>query len=290
LHRGAQIEILGGQPNAAEPQMQRALAAAAQARDEALRANLASSFAHILIGEGDRLDEALALADVAEANASDIGARVGWRTARARVIARRGRGAQAERLVREGLGLAEQTDSTDLRANALLYAADVRRIAGRPAEAEPFERRALRLFQRRGATAQAAVVGAMLKVSAPAPEPETLQSPAPEPETPPTEIADAPVLAEEPATESEAVEQPPETKTPEETPATSANEEAKTETLGPADSGPDDAYEPPSSGWSVPEPPEEKDAASPPDPASVSPSGSAGPSAEEESKKRWFSR
>ena len=78
--------------------------------------------------------------------------------ARARVMVRRGRGALAERLVREAVSLAEQTDSTDLRATALLDAADVRRQAGRPAEAEPFEKRALRLFERRGATAQAAMV------------------------------------------------------------------------------------------------------------------------------------
>jgi hypothetical protein len=163
LHRVAEIEVLAGQPHAAEPQMQRALAAATNARDEGLRASLAGSFAHILVADDERLDEALALADVAEAHALDIAANVGWRMARARVLVRRGRGQQAERLVRQGLSLAEQTDSTDLRANTLVYAADVRRWAGRPAEAEPFERRALRLFERRGATAQAAAVAAILR-------------------------------------------------------------------------------------------------------------------------------
>jgi hypothetical protein len=163
LHRTAQIEVLAGQPNAAEPQMQRALAAAANARDDALRAALAGSFAHILVADDERLDEALALADVAESHADGIASEVAWRMARARVLVRRGRAKQAEALVREGLSLAEQTDSTDLRSNTLVYAADVRRQAGRPAEAEPFERRAHRLFQRRGATAQAAAVQAILR-------------------------------------------------------------------------------------------------------------------------------
>jgi hypothetical protein len=163
LHRTAQIEVLAGQPNAAEPQMQRALAAAANARDDALRAALAGSFAHILVADDERLDEALALADVAESHADGTASDVAWRMARARVLVRRGRAKQAEALVREGLSLAEQTDSTDLRANTLAYAADVRRQAGRPAEAEPFERRAHRLFQRRGATAQAAAVQAILR-------------------------------------------------------------------------------------------------------------------------------
>jgi len=96
---------------------------------------------------------------------------VGWRLARARVMVRRGRGALAERLVREAVSLAEQTDSTDLRATALLDAADVRRQAGRPAEAEPFEKRALRLFERRGATAQAATVIGFQTPQAPEPDP-----------------------------------------------------------------------------------------------------------------------
>ena len=165
LHRAAQIEVLAEQPNAAEPLMQRALAAATHARDDGLRASLAASYAHVVL-EDDRLDEALALADVAEAHAGDLTTQVGWRTARARVMVRRGRGALAERLIREGVGIAEQTDSTDLRASALVWAADVRRRAGRPAEAEPFERRALRLFERRGATAQAASVAATARPGA----------------------------------------------------------------------------------------------------------------------------
>jgi hypothetical protein len=133
--------------------------------------------------EDDRLDEALALADVAEAHAGDLTTQVGWRTARARVMVRRGRGALAERLIREGVGIAEQTDSTDLRASALVWAADVRRHAGRPAEAEPFERRALRLFERRGASAQAAAVASRL-----AQTPDRA-APAPQPTAPPVEPA-----------------------------------------------------------------------------------------------------
>jgi hypothetical protein len=173
--------------------MQRALAAATHARDDRLRASLAASYAHVVL-EDDRLDEALALADVAEAHAGDLTTQVGWRTARARVMVRRGRGALAERLIREGVGIAEQTDSTDLRASALVWAADVRRQAGRPAEAEPFERRALRLFERRGATAQAAAVAVRL---APAPDRSTptqeTTAPPVEPEPVTTESSDPPI-------------------------------------------------------------------------------------------------
>jgi len=186
LQRGAQVEVLAGQGAAAEPLMQRALAAATHARDDQLRARLAASYAHVVL-EDDRLDEALALAEVAEAHAGDLTTQVRWRTARARVMVRRGRGALAERLIREGVSIAEQTDSTDLRASALVWAADVRRQAGRPAEAEPFERRALRLFERRGATAQAAAVAARLK-----PTPDRA-APSPQPTAPPVDPDPAPM-------------------------------------------------------------------------------------------------
>ncbi len=174
LRRSAEIETLAGEGPAAELQMQRAMAAVTNARDERLRAEIAGAFAHLLAADDDRLDEALALADVAETHAGGIAAQVAWRMARARVMVRRGRGAHAERLVREGLSLAEQTDSTDLRANTLVHTGDVRRFAGRPAEAEPFERRALRLFERRGATAQADAVRAVVR---PAETPEPMEDP-----------------------------------------------------------------------------------------------------------------
>jgi hypothetical protein len=179
--------------------MQRALAAAANARDDALRAALAGSFAHILVADDERLDEALALADVAESHADGIASEVAWRMARARVLVRRGRAKQAEALVREGLSLAEQTDSTDLRANTLVYAADVRRQAGRPAEAEPFERRAHRLFQRRGAAAQAAAVQAILRPAGDPPVGDGAGALPPVDDAPQTAETEQAVVAAEPA-------------------------------------------------------------------------------------------
>ena len=259
LHRAAQIEILTGQPAAGEPQMQRALAAAANARDDGLRAALAASFAHILIGDDERLDEALALADVAEAHARDITTQVGWRLARARVMVRRGRGALAERLVREAVSLAEQTDSTDLRATALLDAADVRRQAGRPAEAEPFEKRALRLFERRGATAQAATVIGLQTPQAPEPDPMST--------SPVANDTPAPSVEQEPAAPIE-----PTTQVPAEPPV-------QTESFG----EPETANEP------------ETPAEPAPTPDTFFANGSTGHSpdertAEGESKHRWFNR
>jgi tetratricopeptide (TPR) repeat protein len=158
LHRSGVIWWLAGEFHAAEPPIQRALAAAALARDDRLRARIAASWANLVLATEDRVDEAIALADVAETWGTDPAARVGWRTARARALVRIGDVETADRLGRQAVSLAEQTDSTDLRANALLHLAEVLRLSGRPAEAGPFERRAFRLLDRKGATAQAATI------------------------------------------------------------------------------------------------------------------------------------
>jgi len=111
----------------------------------------------------------MALADVAETWATEPTALVGWRTARARALVRLGDVHRADTLGREAVSLAEQTDSTDLRANALLHLAEVLRLSGRPNEAQPFERRAFRLLDRKGASAQAAAVLRNLSAEGPLP-------------------------------------------------------------------------------------------------------------------------
>jgi hypothetical protein len=78
----------------------------------------------------------MALADVAETWATEPTALVGCRTARARALVRLGDVRRADTLGREAVSLAEQTDSTDLRANALLHLAEVLRCV-RPTERSP---------------------------------------------------------------------------------------------------------------------------------------------------------
>jgi tetratricopeptide (TPR) repeat protein len=158
LHRAGVIGWLAGEFDAAEPPIQRALAAASHARDDRLRATIAASWANLVLATEDRVEEAMALADVAETWATEPTALVGSRTARARALVRLGDVRRADALGREAVSLAEQTDSTDLRANALLHLAEVLRLSGRPNEAQPFERRAFRLLDRKGASAHAAAV------------------------------------------------------------------------------------------------------------------------------------
>src|SRR4029079_13013958 len=60
------------------------VAAAAPARDARLRAAIAASWANLVLATEDRVEEAMALADVAETWATEPTALVGCRTARAR--------------------------------------------------------------------------------------------------------------------------------------------------------------------------------------------------------------
>ncbi|TMK93961.1 MAG: hypothetical protein E6G37_04885 [Actinobacteria bacterium] len=172
LHRAGVIGWLAGEFHAAEPPIQRALAAAAHARDDRLRASIAASWANLVLATEDRVEEAMALADVAETWATDPTALVGWRTARARALVRLGDVERADRLGRQAVSLAEQTDSSDLRANALLHLAEVLHLSERPNEAQPFERRAFRLLERTGASAQAAAVFPNLSPDSDTPSPE----------------------------------------------------------------------------------------------------------------------
>ena len=82
-------------------------------------------------------------------------------------MVRRGRGALAERLIREGVGH-RRADGLDRppRERAGVGAPTSAVARAGPPEAEPFERRALRLFERRGATAQAAAVAATARAGA----------------------------------------------------------------------------------------------------------------------------
>jgi len=163
LQRRGIVEWLAGATDAAASALQSAYAAAAEASDERLRAAIAATWATLLVTAG-RQDpdtpeaaEALELAEVARTWAADPATNVGWRVARARSLTLQGRADEADRLAREAVSVAEQTDSVDLRANALLHLAYTLARSGRPDEAAPFERRAQRLITRAGTSVVAAV-------------------------------------------------------------------------------------------------------------------------------------
>jgi DNA-binding SARP family transcriptional activator len=117
---------------------------------------LAAMIAQALYLQG-RYEEALRFSDLSAKTAGqdDPGAQVVWRSARAKVVARLGRDAEAEQLSADAVALAGTTDFLVVRADSLADRAEVMLLGGRPEEAEAAEAEALSLYELKGAVAAA---------------------------------------------------------------------------------------------------------------------------------------
>ncbi len=71
-----------------------------------------------------------------------------WRQARGKLLARRGEFQEGERLAREAVALAEETDMLNAHADALIDLAEVLALAGQDARAELGQ--ALALYEGKG--------------------------------------------------------------------------------------------------------------------------------------------
>lgn len=162
LHRAGVIEMLAGERDLAERMMKQALATTEDAR---VSAAVSASLAHVVFERGG-LDEVVELAKAAEREGApdDVHTQVKWRTARAKALAQRGHPRDADMVVRRGLRLAEQTDGAFLRAEALIDLASILTLAGRTNEAIPPAKKALRVFERKGAESQVVVVRQIVAV------------------------------------------------------------------------------------------------------------------------------
>ncbi len=98
-----------------------------------------------------------------EAGASDdFITQVTWRRVRAKVLAARGEGTEAERLAREAVEVAAGTDLLDMHGDSLLTLAEVLGRQGRGDEADEAAREALSLYERKGNVVSAARARAVL--------------------------------------------------------------------------------------------------------------------------------
>jgi class 3 adenylate cyclase/tetratricopeptide (TPR) repeat protein len=100
----------------------------------------------------DRLDEADTWADRgAELGASDgLSTQMLWRQVRAKVLARRGEQAEAERLAREAVAIGENTDMLNVQGDAHADLAEVLMLNGKSSEAVAALEQALERYQRKG--------------------------------------------------------------------------------------------------------------------------------------------
>jgi tetratricopeptide (TPR) repeat protein len=115
------------------------------------RSTLGTSLAAALVDVG-RDEEAESLLAECEpiSQAEDFDPQARIRATRARILARRGDFADADRLAREALAIMEPTDYLDTKAETLLAFAEVVEAAGQVDEAADALEQALALFEQKG--------------------------------------------------------------------------------------------------------------------------------------------
>jgi class 3 adenylate cyclase/tetratricopeptide (TPR) repeat protein len=146
-----QVELLAGDPAAAEQWLRWGSGILEQMGERGLRSEITANLARALAAQG-RDHEAMEVGTLSGELAvrDDLYAQVERRGPMAAVLARRGRLAEAERLAAEAVEMARDSDMLGMQAGALLDLAGVLRSAGRADEARPLFREALELAERKG--------------------------------------------------------------------------------------------------------------------------------------------
>ena len=157
------VELLAGDPIAAERELRLGHERLEAMGETSTSVNLAALLAQALHAQG-RDEEAVAVTDGAPAE-DDVSAQVHLFSARAKALGHVGRLAEAERLARDAVALAETTDFLVMWGDALSDLAEVLCVAGRPDEAAPPLQDALRLYERKGSVVAAARARALLPAS-----------------------------------------------------------------------------------------------------------------------------
>jgi class 3 adenylate cyclase/tetratricopeptide (TPR) repeat protein len=151
------IEMLAGDPRAAERELRRGFDATAEMGEQGFHATVAASLARALVAQG-KLDEADRFASISQTAAADddLASQVQWRSARARILAASGAAAAGEALAREALELVARTDDINMHADMLVDAAMVLVDVDRQKEVGDMLDEAIELFTRKGNDAAAA--------------------------------------------------------------------------------------------------------------------------------------
>jgi ATP/maltotriose-dependent transcriptional regulator MalT len=150
-HYEAFVEMLAGRPEAAEDRLRDAFERLEEMGGKELLATTAAMLAQAILAQ-DRLEEAshFCRASREAAGPEDLWSQVGGRGAYAKILARRGRGAEAERLAREAIELAASTDFLTLRGDAFLDLATVFEVGGQAPEAATALSAGLELYNQKG--------------------------------------------------------------------------------------------------------------------------------------------
>jgi tetratricopeptide (TPR) repeat protein len=147
------VAMLAGDPAAAEMHLRRDYESLKAMGEKAHLATTAALLAQAITAQGEgRHDEAESYIAVSrEAGAGeDVSAQIIGQGVLARILAARGRLAEAEELARGAVALAERTDLLSQHGDALLDLAHVLYAAGRARQAQGTVSQALGLYQRKG--------------------------------------------------------------------------------------------------------------------------------------------
>ena len=150
-HHEAFVELLAGRPQVAEERLRRAYETLEEMGEKTLLATTAAMLAQAIYAQ-DRPEEATYFCRVSREAAADedLSAQVVGRGANAKILARQGRGNEAEALAREAVELAASTDFLTHHGGAFLDLAEVLQLNGQPPEAEAALRAGLELYERKG--------------------------------------------------------------------------------------------------------------------------------------------
>jgi DNA-binding SARP family transcriptional activator len=147
----SRIELLAGNPAAAERVLRQCCETFEQVHDQAGLSTLAAELADALYLQS-RYDEAEAWIELAERSAlrDDLSAQYWRRRVRAKLLARAQRHQEAETIALEAATLTERTDALNDCGVVMLDVAEVYRLADRPADAAGFVEQAKGFFERKG--------------------------------------------------------------------------------------------------------------------------------------------
>jgi tetratricopeptide (TPR) repeat protein len=160
------VELLAGDPIAAEQCLQKGFDVLEEMGDRALLSTTAAFLGEALLAQ-DRDDEAERYAGLSAELAADddVLTQAVWRDVKAALLARRGGLAEAERMARQAVALAEPTDFLNHRAETLVVLATVLDRRERTEAAQEALVAALGLYERKGNVVAAGRVRAALAPS-----------------------------------------------------------------------------------------------------------------------------
>jgi tetratricopeptide (TPR) repeat protein len=168
-HHDATVELLAGEPSAAEERLRTAYERLDELGEKAFAATTAAMLAQAVYAQG-RYEEAAQLCEASQATAApdDLSAQVEWRGVAAKLLAQRGRQAEAVALAREAVELVARTDFLCNHGDALLDLGEVLALGGELDEAAAAFRAGLELYEEKGDTVMAGRAHSMLDQTCPA--------------------------------------------------------------------------------------------------------------------------